>query len=157
MNKTAALIVSALVTISTLSGCVVASTGPQGPSMTVLPGTGKTFADFKQDDNECRQFARDSIGGSKSGMGEVVKALGITGVGAGLGAAVGGGIGGTHTNRYSPTLNAQSGTAIGVAGGAATAMQTHNADANNDQARYDHAYVECMYANHNKIPASAMR
>lgn len=156
MNKIAKFAVFALVAVSTLSGCAIAPTGPKGPSMTVFPGTGKTFVDFKHDDHECRQFASESIGGPKSGMAEVVKALGITAAGAGLGAAVGGGIGGTHTNRYGPTLNAQSGTAIGVAGGAATAMQTHNADANNDQARYDHAYIECMVANHDRVPKWAM-
>jgi hypothetical protein len=159
MKNTAKLAVFALVAISTLSGCVVAPTGPQGPSMAVLPGTGKTFADFKADDKECRQFASDSIGGPKSAAGEAAKALGITAVGAALGAAVGGAIGGTHTERhgYGVPVNAQTGTAIGVAGGAATAMNTHNQDANNDQVRYDHAYVECMYANHERVPSSAMR
>jgi len=154
MNKTAIFAVFALVTLSTLSGCAVAPTGPQGPSMTVLPGKDKTFADFKADDQQCRQFASDSLGGHKSAAGEAAKALGITAVGAAFGAAIGGALGGTNPHH---AINAQTGTGVGVAGGAATAINTHNADANNDQVRYDHAYVECMYANHNRIPQSVMR
>lgn len=150
--------VFALVTISTLSGCAMAPTGPKGPSMTVFPGTDKTFADFKADDQQCRQFALESIGGPKSAAGEVAKAVGITAVGAALGAAVGGAIGGTREHHgYGMGVNAQTGTGVGVAGGAAMAMNTHNADANNDQVRYDHAYAACMYANHNQVPPSAMR
>jgi hypothetical protein len=154
MNKTTFFAVSALVTLSTLSGCAVAPTGPQGPSMTVLPGKDKTFADFKADDQQCRQFALESIGGPKSAVGEAAKALGITAVSTALGAAVGDALGGTNRHH---AVNAQTGAGVGVAGGAAAAINTHNADANNDQVRYDHAYVECMYANHERVPASAMR
>jgi hypothetical protein len=154
MNKIAIFAVFALVTISTLSGCAVAPTGPQGPSIIVLPSVGKPFSDFKEDDQQCRKFASDSLGGQKSAAGEAVKALGITAVGAAFGAAIGGALGGTNPHH---AINAQTGTGVGVAGGAATAINTHNEDANNDQVRYDHAYVACMYADHNQIPQSVMR
>ena len=90
MNKTEIFVVVALVAISTLTGCAVAPTGPQGPSIIVLPAEGKPFADFKADDQQCRQFASDSLGGQKSAAGEAAKALGITAVGAAFGAAIGG-------------------------------------------------------------------
>lgn len=37
-----------------LGGC---STLPKGPSVMVLPGTGKEFAQFQSDDGACRQYA----------------------------------------------------------------------------------------------------
>jgi hypothetical protein len=37
------------------------STLPSGPSVLVLPGSGKTFAHFQDDDMKCRQFAHGQI------------------------------------------------------------------------------------------------
>ncbi|MGZ8250536.1 hypothetical protein [Methylomagnum sp.] len=37
-----------------IGGC---ATIPKGPSVLVLPGTGKAFAQFQADDSACRQFA----------------------------------------------------------------------------------------------------
>lgn len=41
-----------------LSAC---STLPSGPSVLVLPGSGKDFAQFRDDDRQCRQFAYGQI------------------------------------------------------------------------------------------------
>ena len=40
-------------------GC---ATVPAGPSVSVLPGRGKTFAQFQDDDVACRQWARQEVG-----------------------------------------------------------------------------------------------
>ena len=44
-----------------LSAC---ATIPDGPGVLVLPGTGKSFDEFKANDFECRQYASSQIGGS---------------------------------------------------------------------------------------------
>ncbi len=44
-----------------LAGCV---SMPEGPGVMVLPGSGKSFDQFRFDDYECRQFASSQIGGS---------------------------------------------------------------------------------------------
>ncbi len=40
--------------LAALAGCVSV---PTGPSVMVLPGTGKTFEQFQVDDGACRQWA----------------------------------------------------------------------------------------------------
>ena len=42
-----------------LGACTVM---PTGPSMLVLPGTGRSMENFRYDDNECRQYAYVQIG-----------------------------------------------------------------------------------------------
>ena len=50
-----------------LAGC--ASTPPPGPSVMVLPGTGKSFDEFRHDDHDCRGYAYVQSGaeGAESG------------------------------------------------------------------------------------------
>ncbi|MEJ2645107.1 MAG: hypothetical protein P8180_09270, partial [Gammaproteobacteria bacterium] len=43
-----------------LGGC---ATMPTGPTVMVLPGQGKSFEQFRQDNMICRQYAYDEIGG----------------------------------------------------------------------------------------------
>jgi hypothetical protein len=49
-----------------LSACVVAS--PNGPTIAVMPGQGKSFEAFQQDDFVCHQFANQSIGFASPGQ-----------------------------------------------------------------------------------------
>ena len=44
-------------------GLAACTTLPTGPSVLVLPGSTKTFEQFRIDDAECRQFAHLSVGG----------------------------------------------------------------------------------------------
>ena len=37
---------------------------PSGPSVLVLPGTGKNFEQFRADDADCRQYANLQLGGN---------------------------------------------------------------------------------------------
>jgi len=59
--------------LKNLSGCllpafllVACSTMPSGPSVLVLPGTGKDFAQFHNDESMCRQAAASQIASSKN-------------------------------------------------------------------------------------------
>jgi len=45
----------------TLGAC---ATVPTGPSVMVLPGTGKPFEQFRGDETVCRQFALQQVGGA---------------------------------------------------------------------------------------------
>lgn len=50
---------SALATALVLSAC---TSFPTGPGMLVLPGTGKSFDQFRFDEADCRQYASSQIG-----------------------------------------------------------------------------------------------
>ena len=50
-----------LLSLLVLAGCVSL---PTGPSVLVLPGTGKSFDQFRLDDMDCRAYAYQSIGGT---------------------------------------------------------------------------------------------
>lgn len=52
---------SMLVAIVALSAC---TSIPTGPEMLTLPGTGKSFDQFRSDEGNCRQYAIAQIGGS---------------------------------------------------------------------------------------------
>ncbi len=52
-----------LLLASMLSSC---STMPTGPSVLVLPGTGKDFPQFHNDETMCRQLASSQLAGSKN-------------------------------------------------------------------------------------------
>jgi hypothetical protein len=128
-----------------MSGC---ATVPTGPSVTVLPGPGKSFEVFQSDDFACRQWAEQQTGISPGNAANQNLAGGAalgTLIGAGLGAAVGAAYG-----------NAGAGAAIGAASGlvGGTAMATGPAYAAGYevQRRYDVAYQQCMYAKGNQIP-----
>jgi len=49
---------SALLVASLLTAC---TSMPTGPSMMALPGSGKSFDKFRNDDNHCRQFAHERV------------------------------------------------------------------------------------------------
>jgi hypothetical protein len=129
-----------------LSGCVVAP--PSGPRAMALPGAGKDFATFQQEDAMCRQFASNQTGGAAGAQAATNNAVGTavvgTAVGAGLGAALG-------------SLGGQVGTGAAI-GGAAGALIGGSAGANGAQysaadlqQRYDAGYTQCMYAHGNSV------
>jgi hypothetical protein len=133
-----------------VSGCVYM---PTGPSVMVLPGSGKSFEQFQVDDAVCRQWAGGQAGMStQQTVEQNVAASSVTGtlIGAGLGAAVGAAFG-------DPGIGAGIGAASGLLVGSsegARAGQTYGWEA---QRRYDIAYQQCMYAKGNQIPGVAQR
>src|SRR5215470_11246448 len=106
-----------------LAGCAIA---PTGPAVMTLPGTGKSFDEFRADDAVCRQFANEQVNGLTPQQTATNTAIAGGAIGTAIGAAAGALIGGTAGGSWYDT-----------------------------QQRYDIGYMQCMYAKGNKIPVSA--
>ena len=133
-----------------LGGC---ATLPTGPSVRVMPGTGKTFEQFQADDANCRQWAGQQIGISPQGTVNQNTATGaVTGtlIGAALGAAIGAASG-------NPAIGAAIGAGSGLLVGTASGANAGNAYGMEAQRRYDNSYVQCMYAKGNQVPGTVQR
>ena len=104
-----------------LTACAVPP--PAGPRVMALPGPGKDFNTFQQEDAICRGFASNQTGGPAGAQVATGNAVGTavagTVVGAGIGAALG-------------SLSGQVGTGAAV-GGAAGALVGGSAAANGAQ------------------------
>ena len=119
---------------------------PEGPSVMALPGTGKSFDEFRYDDVDCRNYASVQIGGtSPSDAANASTAKGAV-VGTAVGAAAGAALGGSSGAAF----GAGSGLLVGSAVGASAGDTSYYGL----QQRYDHAYVQCMYAKGHKVPVS---
>lgn len=127
-----------------LSAC--ATVPPSGPSVTVLPGSGKNFDQFRFDDHECRQFASSQIGGSSAEDASTDSGVKSAAVGTVVGAVAGGLIGG----RQGAAVGAGTGLIVGSTAGAGAA----GASAHTMQQRYDIGYQQCMYAKGHQVPVS---
>lgn len=118
------------------------TTVPTSPSMLALPGSTKTFEQFRSDDAMCRDYAYRSNPKDDVDRGVRSAALGTL-----IGAAAGGAIGGHQ------------GAAIGAGGGllVGSAVGADQADQSNYgmQKRYDNAYIQCMYGQGHKVPVSS--
>lgn len=126
-----------------LGGCV---TLPSGPSVMALPGTGKSFDQFRVDDAECRQYAYDQIGGTTANQAATNSAVTSAAVGTAVGAVAGAAIGG----HQGAGVGAGTGLVVGSLAGTGAAETS----AYGSQRRYDHAYVQCMYAKGERVPVS---
>ena len=134
--------VFALGALALLAGC--ATPPPTGPSVMVLPGSGKSFDQFRYDDNECRQFATAQIGGATNAQAANDAAVKNAVVGTAIGAAAGGLIGGNQ--------GAGVGAGVGLAGGALAGTGAGEYAGRTLQQRYDIGYQQCMYAKGHQIP-----
>lgn len=139
------VVATSAIAVVLLSGC---ATVPTGPSVMVLPGTGKTFEQFQTDDAVCRQFASQSIGTSP-GKAATESTVGGAAVGTVVGAAVGALIGAASG---SPATGAAVGAGFGLLGGTAVGAGRGDAYYTSVQGRYDIAYRQCMYAKGNQVP-----
>lgn len=137
------LLLSALAATALLVGC---ASVPTGPSVLVLPGTGKPFDQFRNDDFMCRQFASQQTGTSANQAGTdagVKSAVVGTAIGAVAGAAIGG--------REGAAVGAGTGLLVGSASGSDAARSS----AYGTQRQYDNAYIQCMYAQGHRVPVPA--
>jgi len=125
-----------------IAGC--ATPAPSGPSVMVLPGTAKSFDQFRFDDNECRQFASAQIGGKTADQASNDTTVRNAAVGTVVGAAAGGLMGGN--------AGAGVGAGIGLAGGALSGAGAGEVSGRSLQQRYDVGYQQCMYAKGHQIP-----
>jgi len=129
------------------AGC---ATVPAGPSVMVLPGSGKSFDEFRSEDQTCRQWAAAQSGAEPQTAAMQNTASGAalgTLAGAGLGAAVGAASG-------NPGIGAAVGAGGGLLVGSAAGANAGQLAGDTLQRRYDMSYQQCMYASGNQIPAA---
>ena len=126
-----------------LAACTVM---PQGPSAMVLPGTGKSFAQFQGDDVHCRGYAQAQLGGSSAQQAAADSGVRSAALGTVLGAVAGAAIDGGH----GAGVGAGTGLVFGTLAGTGAA----DSSAYGMQRRYDDAYLQCMYASGHKVPVA---
>lgn len=132
--------------LAALLGLAACATVPTGPSVLVLPGTAKTFDQFRFDDGVCRQYAYEQVAGVTPGRAAEDSAVRSAAVGTVLGAAVGAAIDGSS----GAAVGAGTGLLVGGLAGTVTADRS----AYDAQRRYDFGYQQCMYAKGHQVPVS---
>jgi hypothetical protein len=118
---------------------------PTGPGVMVLPGSGKSFDQFRADDMDCRQFASSQVGGTTPDGAAENSGVKSAVIGTALGAAAGALIGG-HGNPVA------AGAGIGLLAGSTMGAGAANQSQYELQRRYDYGYQQCMYARGHQIP-----
>jgi len=115
---------------------------PLGPRVAVMPGQGKPFEVFQQDQSMCQAYANQQVGGEARDANNRAVGSAVLGtlLGAGLGAAAGGGQG--------AAIGAGAGAVAGTAYGASGSQY----DQGGIQRQYDIAYTQCMYSRGNQVP-----
>ncbi|MDQ5902422.1 MAG: hypothetical protein QG672_5 [Pseudomonadota bacterium] len=141
MNKT---IGASLIAALLLAGC---ASVPSGPSVMVLPGTGRGFDDFRADESTCRRYAFEQIGGNSAQQRAQESAVTSAAIGTVVGAAAGAAIGGHQ--------GAGVGAGTGLIVGSAVGADNANQSVYGSQRQYDHAYIQCMYAKGHRVPVPA--
>ena len=116
-----------------LTGCTVM---PTGPSVTVLPGSTKSFEQFRYDDVNCRQYAHMQVGGANEAVNQ--SAVGSAVVGTAIGALAGAALGGNHEGA---AVGAGMGLLMGSSVGAGNAQSAGYGS----QRGYDSAYVQLRH------------
>ncbi len=124
-----------------------ASVPPSGPSVLVLPGSNKSFEQFRADEQDCRLYASAQLGGDTPEQAAMDSAAKSAVVGTAIGAVAGGIIDG----RSGAAFGAGTGLLFGSMAGAGASQYS----ARNAQWRYDVGYQQCMYAKGHKVPVAA--
>ncbi|CAG9932889.1 glycine zipper family protein [Candidatus Nitrotoga arctica] len=136
-------LLSIATTVLALSAC---TSIPTGPGMLVLPGTGKSFDQFRFDEDDCRQYASAQVGGRTANEAAADSGVKSAVVGTVIGATAGALLGGHN----GAGVGAGSGLLIGSMMGAGTG----DSSGRNLQQRYDFAYQQCMYSKGHRVPVS---
>ena len=129
--------------LTLLGACVSV---PTGPSMTVLPGGGKSFDQFRADEYECRQYAQSQVGGATAEQAAVDSGVKSAAIGTAIGAVAGAVIGGHR--------GAAAGAGTGLIVGSVAGTGAAQGSAYTLQQRYDIGYQQCMYAKGHQVPVS---
>jgi hypothetical protein len=140
MRRTASL---PIFLTAALAACTVAP--PSGPSITALPGPGKSLSQFQNDDDNCRGYAANRTQNAPQQAADAsnnANATAVAGtlIGAGVGAALGSLSGNVGTG-------AAVGAGAGLLAGASTAGGQAQGAADSLQQQYDSAYAQCMVGN----------
>jgi hypothetical protein len=137
----------AIAALTLLGACTVVP--PPGPRVMVLPGPGKTLAQFQQDEATCRNYASAQTGYISPADAQAQSSIASAGVGTLVGATAG-------TLLGAATGNPGAGAALGAGGGLllGTAAGSNAAQTSSEyvQERYDTSYLQCMAANGNRVP-----
>jgi hypothetical protein len=120
---------------------------PTGPTVMVLPGTGRSFEQFRADDVSCQQFALFQVGGDSPNDAAVSSGLASAGVGTVIGAAAGAALTGN-------AAGAAIGAGTGLVGGSLAGTSAANSSRYASQQHYDVAYIQCMYAKGHQVPVA---
>lgn len=130
---------TAMAGVILLAGC---ATQPMGPQVAVMPGPGKSFDAFQQDQAVCKEFANGQVAGEAQSANNQAIGGAVLGtvLGAGLGAAIGGGRG--------AGIGAAGGAALGTGVGASSSSHSEGGI----QRQYDIAYSQCMASKGNQVP-----
>jgi hypothetical protein len=134
---------SALCALLVLGAC---TTVPSGPSVMALPGTGRSFQQFRSADADCRQFAADQFGGATGNQAAVESGVKSAALATTVGALAGAAIDGQQ--------GAGVGAGMGLILGSVAGIEAGQATARDMQGRYDIAYIQCMYAKGHRVPVS---
>jgi hypothetical protein len=121
-----------------------------GPTVQVMPGPGKTFDAFQNDQASCKVYASGQVQGQADAANQQAVGAGVltTVIGAGLGAAVGGAYGNAGAGA---AVGAASGAGLGTAYGASGSSYAQMSI----QQQYDNAFSQCMYAKGEQVPGFA--
>ena len=142
--KRAVPIAAAVLILIGLSACASA---PMSPSLVTLPGTGRSFDQFRADDYNCRLYGEVQIG-LRTAQSAAAAAMAVgTNPGASGGMSSAAFIGGAQGGAQ--------GAAIGQAVTPPGVIPSSNLPAGTSyasQQRYDNAYIQCMYASGNRVP-----
>jgi hypothetical protein len=120
---------------------------PSGPSVLVLPGTGRTFEQFRVDEVDCRDYAFNQVGGKTAEEAANESTAKSAALGTAIGALAGAALGG----RQGAAFGAGSGLLFGAAAGSGGGYRSSYAT----QRQYDNAYIQCMYARGHRVPVPA--
>jgi hypothetical protein len=140
--------ITALLTSCSLLALGACAVVPPGPTVQAMPGPGKTFDAFQQDDGFCRQVASQSTGGLDANTAAAQSGVGTAVVGTALGAATGALIGAAAGN---PAAGAAIGAGAGLLTGTVAGGVNAQAAGNQVQFRYDDTYAHCMFAHGNTV------
>jgi hypothetical protein len=125
-----------------LGACTVM---PTGPTVMVLPGSGKSFDQFRTDDFSCRNYAQLQVGNSAQ-QANVDSGVRSAALGTVIGAIAGAAMDGGH--------GAGVGAGTGLAFGTLAGVGAGQGSGGSVQQRYDVAYMQCMYSYGNRIPVA---
>ena len=133
---------------SALSLAACAVPPPSGPTVTSLPGAGKSYEAFQADDGACRYAATVQTGGAGPAQAATDSAVGTAVIGTALGAAAGALIGSASGNLGA---GAAIGAGAGLIGGSAVGADGAQYSGDGLQNAYDTVYTQCMYAKGNTV------
>ena len=131
----------------TLGGC--ATPRPATPSVAAMPGKGKSYEAFRNEDAYCQTAARDAIGNQSPGEAANQAAVGSAVVGTAVGTLAGAALGSVSGNMG---RGAAVGAGTGLIAGSAIGSGNGLAAGDSVQFRYDTVYTQCMTAKGNYLP-----